>query len=103
MARHRVDFSTEAIRKAETLDEGASVTWLCADATQLAFRATFDLVIVVYLQLPPPDRDAALAPAWNALAPGGTLLVVAHDSRNLTHGAGGPQDPAALYTADDVR
>ena len=28
--------------------------------------------------------------------------VVAHDSSNLQHGHGGPQDPARLYTADDV-
>jgi len=37
-----------------------------------------------------------------ALAPNGTLLVVAHDSANLTGGVGGPQDPAVLYTTDDV-
>ena len=37
-----------------------------------------------------------------ALAPGGTLLVVAHDSSNLAEGTGGPQDPAVLYTAADV-
>ena len=40
--------------------------------------------------------------AGRALAPGGTLLVVAHDRANLTDGTGGPQDPAVLYTPDDV-
>ena len=28
--------------------------------------------------------------------------MIAHDSTNLTEGTGGPQDPAVLYTADDV-
>ena len=36
------------------------------------------------------------------LRPGGTLLLVAHDSTNLTEGTGGPQDPAVLMTAEDV-
>ena len=36
------------------------------------------------------------------LRPGGTLLLVAHDSSNLTEGTGGPQDPSVLMTADDV-
>ena len=40
--------------------------------------------------------------AAEALAPGGLLLVIAHDSRNLTDGTGGPQDPHVLYTAADV-
>jgi hypothetical protein len=30
------------------------------------------------------------------------LLVVGHDSRNLTDGTGGPQDPAVLFTAADL-
>jgi hypothetical protein len=36
------------------------------------------------------------------LAVGGTLLVVGHDTSNLTEGVGGPQDPAVLFTAADV-
>ena len=37
--------------------------------------------------------------AYDALRPGGTFLLVAHDSTNLTEGTGGPQDPTVL----DVR
>ena len=36
------------------------------------------------------------------MAPGGTLLVVAHDVDNLTRGYGGPQDPDVLYRVSDV-
>ena len=28
--------------------------------------------------------------------------MIAHDSSNLSHGVGGPQDPDCLYTAADV-
>lgn len=98
-----VDFSPEAISKATTLGAGQPVTWLCADATSLQLPVLFDLVLLVYLQLPQPERSTALEKGWAAVAPGGTLLVIAHDARNLADGVGGPQDPAALYTADDVR
>jgi hypothetical protein len=28
--------------------------------------------------------------------------MIGHDSRNLTDGTGGPQDPAVLFTAGDI-
>ncbi|MEU8119204.1 class I SAM-dependent methyltransferase [Spirillospora sp. NPDC049024] len=61
-----------------------------------------DLVIVAYLQVAERLRRSALRAAADAVAPGGLLLVVAHDSDNLAHGVGGPQDPAVLYTAQDA-
>jgi hypothetical protein len=40
--------------------------------------------------------------AAEAVAPGGTLLIVGHDLQNLTSGHGGPQDPAVLYRPGDI-
>ena len=56
----------------------------------------------MYLQVSADERRAALATAWHCLAPCGTLVVIAHDSDNLAHGVGGPQDPTVLYTAADI-
>jgi SAM-dependent methyltransferase len=61
-----------------------------------------DLVVVCYLQVPADERRAAHASAARAVAPGGQLVVVAHHSDNLAQGHGGPQDPAVLFTEDDV-
>jgi hypothetical protein len=36
------------------------------------------------------------------VAPGGLLLVVGHHTANLAEGVGGPQDPAVLFTPQDV-
>lgn len=100
-----VDFSATGLEKAARLAEtnGVNVEWVCADVTSWRPVEPFDLVIVFYLQLPPPQRSAALGSAARALAPGATLLVVAHDLTNLTDGIGGPQNPAVLYTPGDVR
>ena len=61
-----------------------------------------DLALLAYLQLPAEERRAAVRVAFSALAPGGHLVVVAHDSTNLAEGTGGPQDPSVLYTAEEV-
>ena len=62
----------------------------------------YDLVLVCYLQLPAAQRRLALQSAGRAVALRGSLLVIAHHSDNLRDGVGGPQDPAVLYTQDDV-
>lgn len=100
-----VDFSRVAIDKARRLAEarGVTVTWAVADVVTATLQPrAFDLVVVLYLQLPARERATALGQAASAVAPGGTLLVVAHDSTNLTDGWGGPQDPNVLYGPDDV-
>ena len=40
--------------------------------------------------------------AIDALAPGGTLLVLGHDTTNLTDGHGGPRDVSVLFTPEDI-
>jgi hypothetical protein len=61
-----------------------------------------DLVLLSYLQLPPEERRLAVRKAFAALRPGGTFLLVGHDSTNIAEGTGGPQDPSVLCTAEDV-
>ncbi len=99
-----VDFSAVALEKAAHLAEarGVRVEWVLADATTWVRPQPVDLVVVAYLQVPAAARRTVLRGAASALRPEGTLLVVAHHSANLTDGAGGPQDPAVLYTAEDV-
>jgi SAM-dependent methyltransferase len=99
-----VDFSPVAIAKARTLAAGRRpVEWVVADALTYQPPEPVDLALLCYLQLPEPQRRAAVRAAAEALKPGGSLLVVAHDSANLTNGTGGPQDADVLYTAEDVR
>lgn len=101
-----VDFSAVAIAKGRRLAGELSLKgdldWRVADATAWRPDHEYDLVIIAYLQLPAPERRRAVQTAFAALAVGGTFLLVAHDSTNLTEGTGGPQDPAVLMTAEDV-
>jgi len=104
-----VDFSSVAVDRAcdlarERLGAAAGrFEGVCADVLSYEPAAqSFDLVLLVYLQLPPDERRTVLASAATAVRPGGLLVVVAHDSENLAHGYGGPPDPTVLYTAVDV-
>jgi SAM-dependent methyltransferase len=97
-----VDFSAVAIGKAREIDTGGLVEWITADATDYRPAEPVDLALLCYLQVPAEQRRSAVRNAAAALAPGGLLLVIAHDSRNLADGVGGPSDPRVLYTADDV-
>ncbi len=100
-----VDFSRVALERAgaSARARGLEVEWRQADL--LGWRpdpAAFDLVILVFIHLPPVERDVVYRAAAEAVAPGGRLLVVGHDRDNIAHGEGGPQDPELLLTPAGV-
>ena len=100
-----VDFSEVGLEKAGGLASarGVQAQWVIADLLEYTPEPRrFDLVLVFYLQVPADQRRAIVRTVAEAVAPGGMFLLVAHDSSNLEHGHGGPQDPAVLYTASDV-
>ncbi len=99
-----VDFSDVALANARRLaaERHVEVDWVQADVRAWEPGGEFDLVAVLYLQLPAEERRAALARAAGALARGGTVLVVGHHLQNLQEGWGGPKDPAVLFTPEDV-
>jgi SAM-dependent methyltransferase len=100
-----VDFSEVAIAKARARAErdGARVAFACADLLEYeAAPGAFDLVLLLYLHILAGERRRVLAEANLALAPGGTLVLIGHDSTNMTDGVGGPSDPRLLFTPDEI-
>lgn len=101
------DFSAVGLARGRALarERGVAdrITWTVADLlVDHPAPGAFDLAILAYLHLPSQDLRTVLRAAADALAVGGLLLVVAHDTANLAAGVGGPQDRAVLYTPDDV-
>lgn len=106
-----VDFAERALAKAR--DRAARVeaahgvsldiTWVQADLfTHEPAPAAYDLVLATYVQLVDYERRELVRRCVQALAPGGTLLVVGHDATNLADGHGGPQDASVLFTGADI-
>ena len=100
-----VDFSEVGLEKARGLAKlrGVGARWVAADLLDYTPEPrAFDLVLVFYLQVPAAQRRAIVRGVAEGVAPGGLFVLVGHDSSNLEHGHGGPQNPAVLYTASDV-
>ena len=104
-----VDFSLVGLDKGRSLQarhehgRDLHVDWVHADVLEYTpSPASYDLVLLAYLQLVPEQCRVAVRTAFSALRVGGTFFLVAHDSTNLTEGTGGPQDPSVLLTAEDV-
>ncbi|MCB2224710.1 MAG: methyltransferase domain-containing protein [Actinobacteria bacterium] len=99
-----LDYSRVALDKAAALaaERGVDLQIEHADLREWSPGRRFDLVTTVYLQLPEGEREAVWRAAAAAVAPGGHLLVVGHDARNLEEGYGGPSRAAVLYTAAEV-
>jgi ubiquinone/menaquinone biosynthesis C-methylase UbiE len=102
-----VDFSAAGLARAEqwAAAEGVAerMTTVVADVTeyQPAPDST-DLLLLAYLQLPTEQRRQAIRNTVPAVRPGGLVVVIAHDSSNLTSGTGGPPSPEMLYSPIDV-
>lgn len=102
-----VDFSRAGLDKGRALEihrpHANPVDWVRADVLELdGDHATYDLVLMAYLQLPADLRHTVVRRAFSMLREGGTFFLVAHDSTNLTEGTGGPSDPTVLFTAEEV-
>lgn len=102
-----VDFSHTAVERARRLAAEAGVAdrteFVVGDVlTDAAPAGEYDAVVVAYLHLPADQRRRALGHAAGRLAPGGLLVVVGHDTSNLTEGVGGPQDASVLFTPEEV-
>ena len=100
-----VDWSPVGLANGMSKAEAASVVvdWLDRDLSEWRPPAgSFDLVVIVYLHLPPAERRQVYAAAAAAVASGGRMIVVGHDRLNATEGEGGPPDPARLFTAEEI-
>lgn len=110
LAEHRwqvtaVDFSQVALDRARDLaaERGVVVDFRNEDVrTWVPPRRTFDLVALLYLHIPSADLRRVHARAADAVAAGGTLIILGHDRQNLDHGHGGPQDADRLLVPDVV-
>jgi SAM-dependent methyltransferase len=100
-----VDFSQVALERGRSraTESGVEVEWQLADLLDWSPDARlYDLVTLFFLHLPGTERRAVYARAADAVAPGGTLLIVAHDRANLAGGVGGPRDPDVLVSPGEV-
>lgn len=100
-----IELATQAAAQKGLTDR---TTWLTANMVEPSEapdvgEERFDLIVVAYLHVPSEPLGHLIKRLARALRPGGELFIFGHDLRNLEEGHGGPQDPAVLYTPDQLR
>jgi 2-polyprenyl-3-methyl-5-hydroxy-6-metoxy-1,4-benzoquinol methylase len=97
-----VDFSDVALdrgrQRAEAVGVGGNVEWICADLLEFdRTGGSYDLVLLMFIHLPPADRRRLLRQAAATLTPGGMILVVGYHPVD----ASGPQMPNR-FTPEEI-
>jgi thioredoxin reductase/SAM-dependent methyltransferase len=100
-----VDISTVALERAAAQGKvlGLDVDWQHADLLAEPPEAgAFDLVSVHFMHLPSVERIALFDRLADAVAPGGTLLLVGHHPSDLQTTMSRPQLPDVFFTAEQL-
>ncbi len=104
-----VDFSRVALQRghshaaARGAEVAQKIVWLHEDLTQWQPPvASYDLVSVQFLHLPPAQRRPIYRRLADAVRPGGLLLIVGHHPSDLETTARRPSDRDLLFTADEL-
>lgn len=94
-----VDISQVAVDRAREADPEGIISWNRVDLmVEPVPNAPFDLVSAFYFPIP-AEREALADVLIDAVAPGGTLLVVAHEAEGMrAHGF----DPADFVQPADI-
>jgi SAM-dependent methyltransferase len=79
---------------------GLNINWVRSDLSLEPAAGTFDLVTAHFLHLPQPSRHSLFSHLADAVAPGGTLLIVGHDPSDT--GVLRPHLAEMGWTADEV-
>ncbi|GAA0797687.1 methyltransferase domain-containing protein [Spirilliplanes yamanashiensis] len=98
-----VDFSAVALARAAEHAGDAPIEWVQADLRRWEPPArAYQLVSAQFMHLPGDDRRALFARLAEAVAPGGTLLIVGHHPSDLRTSAHRMNFPDMMFTAEEV-
>lgn len=100
-----VDYSEAGLEKTQTLakQNGVEVTCVCADLGQMNLQAeTWDLIVGIFAHFPKSVKEHIWPQVYDALKPGGQLIIEVYDQEQLRFGTGGPQHADLLYSVDEL-
>lgn len=101
-----VDYSEAGLEKTQTLakQNGVEVTCVCADLGQMNLQAeTWDLIVGIFAHFPKSVKEHIWPQIYDALKPGGQLIMEVYDQEQLRFGTGGPQHADLLYSQEELQ
>ncbi|KAB2343377.1 class I SAM-dependent methyltransferase [Actinomadura rudentiformis] len=97
-----VDYSTTALERGAANDTTKSVEWVQGDMNTWEPGRRFDLISSQFTHPPDGPRQILFARLADMVAPGGTLLIVAHHPSDMETKVRPLQMPELFYTAEEV-
>lgn len=98
-----VDFAEAGLRRGAEAAGDLKISWQQHDLRSWTPDAgAYDLVTAHFVHFPPDVRNPLFRRLADAVAPGGTLLIVGHHPSDVHTQAGRPDFGDAFYTAEDV-
>jgi 2-polyprenyl-3-methyl-5-hydroxy-6-metoxy-1,4-benzoquinol methylase len=101
-----VDSSSVGLGKARALaaSRGVHVRTECVDLFTWSWpQQAFDCVVAIFVHFPPEHRARLHRAMWEALVPGGLVIMEAFTPDQLQYKSGGPPVREMLYTLDTLK
>lgn len=101
-----VDASAVGLDKARALaaEHGVSLATECVDLREWRWpQAEYDLVVAIFVHFPPDSRSRLHRAMFDALKPGGLIVLEAFTPEQLGRDSGGPKVADMLYTPEQLR
>ncbi len=101
-----LDYSEQGLEKLKALASRnqVHVETVLADLGQYRFQPQhWDAVVMVFGHFPPAIRQHVLGGIYDALKPGGVLIMEVYSKAQAQNNTGGPKDIEMLYDASELR
>lgn len=100
-----VDYAEAGLKKTQLLamQNGVEVACLCADLGELKLQThTWDVIVAIFAHFPKYVKAHIWPQIFDALQPGGRLIMEVYDQEQLRFGTGGPQHADLLYSKEEL-
>lgn len=100
-----IDYSEAGVAKMNQLaaEKGVKLTTICADLAAMTFSENeWDVIVIIFGHFPPAIRKHVHSQLYNALKPGGKLIVEAYRKAQIDFKTGGPMNPSMLYSKEEL-
>ena len=100
-----IDYSESGVQKMRELaqEEHVTIDASCADLNDVALeQGTWDGIVIIFGHFPPELRKKVHQQIYNALKPGGKLVLEAYHKEQVNYKTGGPMHTEMLYSKEEL-
>lgn len=100
-----VDYAESGLEKAKALadENNVAITLHCVDLLNFDFgNNQWDAIVSIFGHFPASIRNAIHRKFYDALKPGGKLILEAYNKQQIALNTGGPKDMEMLYSKEEL-